>query len=80
MSNTFCLSRSPHFDKHANQAGYIYGSTANDGSPNGEIQVDRHTRKSGSSVWQGSCKASCTNLNQWPLLLSLPDVTGALCP
>lgn len=80
MSNTLCLSKSPLFDKRANQAGYIYCSTANDGAPNGEIQVDKYLKVSGSSAWQGSCKASCSNLNQWPPLLSLPDVTGALCP
>lgn len=80
MSNVLCISKSPRFDERSNLAGYIYCSTADNGTPNGEIQVDKYLKVGGSSVWQGSCKVSCTNLSAWPPLLALPTVTGALCP
>jgi hypothetical protein len=80
ITNGMCIDKSPHFDERSDQAGYIYCSPATDGTPNGEIQVDKYIKKNGSSLWKGSCKVSCSNLNAWPLLLTLPTVTGALCP
>lgn len=80
ITNVLCLFKDPHFDKRTSGTGSVYCSTANGGTPNGEIQVDKYARVNGSSVWQGSCKASCTNPSAWPPLLNLPDVTGALCP
>jgi hypothetical protein len=78
--NVLCLDKDPHFDERLNLSGSVYCSTAADGAPDGYVQVDRYVKLSGSSVWQGSCRASCSNLSQWPPLLLLPDVTDELCP
>jgi len=81
LDNGFCIDKTPHFDKRQNLSGRIYCSTAADGAPNGMIQVDSYSKVSVFSVWKGSCKADCEHLaTQWPPLLSLSDVTAALCP
>jgi len=80
ITNVLCINKSPKFDKRVDLTGQIYCSTSDDGAPEGYIQVDNYKKQTGSSIWKGSCRASCSNLNQWPILNTLPDVTSALCP